>query len=85
MNAVRIDISKGKSTVAVARPLGEIVSKPFEVRHTSDDIASLIKYLRTLDRRYPHCYGAYRQILRAYASLSCQCRFLCLRRKSQAD
>lgn len=49
MNAVGIDISKGKSTVAVARPLGEIVSKPFEVRHTSDDIASLIHYLRTLD------------------------------------
>lgn len=49
MNAVGIDISKGKSTVAVARPLGEIVSKPFEVRHTSDDIALLIQYLRTLD------------------------------------
>lgn len=49
MNAVGIDISKGKSMVAVARPLGEIVSKPFEVRHTSDDIASLIQYLHTLD------------------------------------
>lgn len=32
MNAVGIDISKGKSTVAVAHPLGEIVFKPFEVR-----------------------------------------------------
>ena len=49
MNAVGIDISKGKSMVAVARPLGEIVSKPFEVRHTSDDIAALTKYLHTLD------------------------------------
>lgn len=49
MNAVGIDISKGKSMVAVARPFGEIVSKPFEVRHTSDDIASLTKYLHTLD------------------------------------
>lgn len=49
MNAVGIDISKGKSMVAVARPLGEIVSKPFEVRHTSDSIAALTKYLHTLD------------------------------------
>lgn len=45
MNAVGIDISKGKSM----GPLGEIVSKPFEVRHTSDDIAELAKYLHTLD------------------------------------
>ena len=49
MNAVGIDISKGKSMVAVARPLGEIVSKPFEVHHTSDGIAALTKYLHTLD------------------------------------
>jgi transposase len=49
MNAVGIDISKGKSMVAIARPFGEIVSKPFEVRHTSDDIAALTKYLHTLD------------------------------------
>lgn len=49
MNAVGIDISKGKSMVAVVRPLGEIVSKPFEVCHTSDGIASLTKYLSTLD------------------------------------
>lgn len=49
MNAVGIDISKGKSMIAVVRPLGEIVSKPFEVHHTSDGIAALIKYLHTLD------------------------------------
>ncbi len=34
MNAVGIDISKGKSIVAVLRPLGEIVHSPFEVIHT---------------------------------------------------
>ena len=45
MNAVGIDIPKGKSLVAVARPFGEIVSKPFEVRHTSDGISALTKYL----------------------------------------
>ena len=28
MNAVGIDVSKGKSTVAILRPLGEVVSLP---------------------------------------------------------
>lgn len=49
MNAVGIDISKGKSMVAVARPFGEIISKPFEVHHTSAAISGLIAYLHTLD------------------------------------
>ena len=30
MNAVGIDVSKGKSMVAIMRPFGEIVSTPFE-------------------------------------------------------
>ena len=29
MNAVGIDVSKGKSMVAIMRPFGEIVLKPF--------------------------------------------------------
>lgn len=33
MNAVGIDISKGKCMVAVLRPLGEMVKSPYEVRH----------------------------------------------------
>ena len=49
MNAVGIDISKGKSMVAVARPFGEIISKPFEVHHTSAAISDLIAYLHTLN------------------------------------
>ena len=49
MNAVGIDISKGKSMVAVARPFGEVVSKPFEIKHTTYEIAALIEYLHTLD------------------------------------
>lgn len=49
MNAVGIDVSKGKSMVAVLRPYGEIVSKPFEVRHTSNGIRSLIEYIRSID------------------------------------
>lgn len=58
MNAVGIDVSKGKSTVAILRPLGEIVRSPFDVKHTHSDIASLIKtivlYLESLGRHGTH-------------------------------
>lgn len=49
MNAVGIDVSKGKSMVTILRPFGEIVSSPHEIRHTSDQIDSLIKDIRSLD------------------------------------
>lgn len=49
MNAVGIDISKGKSMVAVARPFGEIIAKPFEVIHSAASINSFITYLHTLE------------------------------------
>ena len=35
MNCVGIDVSKGKSMIAVMRPFGEVVVSPFEVRHLS--------------------------------------------------
>ena len=41
MNAVGIDVSKNKSMVAVARPLGQVVVKPFEVRHTAIELKKL--------------------------------------------
>ena len=49
MNAVGIDVSKGKSMVTILRPFGEIVSSPHEIRHTSDQIDALIKEIRSLD------------------------------------
>lgn len=49
MNAVGIDVSKGKSMIAVMRPFGEIVAKPFEVRHTSDELKGLVDFLKGLD------------------------------------
>jgi len=49
MYAVGIDVSKGRSTVAVIKPFGEIVAKPFEVRHTKSGINDLVNYLNTLD------------------------------------
>jgi transposase len=48
MNAVGIDVSKGKSTVAVLRPLGVVVTKPFEVAHTVTELHHLAEYLKTL-------------------------------------
>jgi len=41
MNAVGIDISKGKSMIAVMRPAGEVLVKPFEVLHGKDDLKEL--------------------------------------------
>ena len=49
MNAVGIDVSKGRSTIAVVTPFGEIVAKPFEVRHTKSGMNDLVNYLNTLD------------------------------------
>ena len=49
MNAVGIDVSKGKSMVAILRPYGEIVSKPFEIRHTASGIYSLIEHIKSID------------------------------------
>lgn len=49
MNSVGIDVSKGKSMIAVMRPFGEIVVTPYEVCHTDSDLRELIKLLRSLD------------------------------------
>jgi len=49
MNAVGIDVSKGKSMVAVLRPFGVVVAKPFEVNHTAAELGRLADYLEKLD------------------------------------
>lgn len=48
MNAVGIDVSKGKSTVAVLRPFGEVVASPFDVIHNDNDLKRLVKLIRSL-------------------------------------
>ena len=48
MNAVGIDVSKGKSTVAIMRPFGEAVAAPFEVGHTESELKELAKLLKSL-------------------------------------
>lgn len=49
MNVVGIDVSEGKSMVTAIRPFGELVAKPFEVRHTSSELSELAKRLKSLD------------------------------------
>lgn len=44
-NAVGIDVSKGKSTVAVLQPSGVMIRKPFNVNHTLGELDDLAKYM----------------------------------------
>lgn len=46
ITAVGIDVSKGKSTVAVRRPGGEVVLTPFQVEHDAAGLSGLVKTLR---------------------------------------
>ena len=49
MNAVGIDVSKGKSMVAALQPGGKLLARPFEVLHTKSGIRELISFVRSLD------------------------------------
>ena len=62
MNAVGIDVSKGKSTVAIFRSFGEVVASPFEVNHVSSELNKLAEMLRGLDgetKIVMECTGSY--------------------------
>ena len=62
MNAVGIDVSKGKSMVAIIRPFGEIVASPFEVNHTASELNKLANKLKSLGdetRVVMECTGVY--------------------------
>lgn len=41
MNAVGIDVSKGRSTVAILRPMGEVVQAPEDVAHDASSLERL--------------------------------------------
>lgn len=49
MNAVGIDVSKGKSMVCVLRPFGEVVVTPYTVGHTASELERLANSLKSLD------------------------------------
>ena len=46
---VGIDVAKGKSTVCILKPYGEIVSKPFDIAHTEKDLNELSSMLLRFD------------------------------------
>lgn len=62
MNAVGIDVSKGKSTVAILRPQGIVVASPYNVPHTGSslkELATAIKKLRGETRVVMEATGNY--------------------------
>jgi transposase len=62
MNAVGIDVSKGKSMVCVMRQFGEVVASPFEVAHTVSELRELASSLKSLNgetKVVMECTGAY--------------------------
>lgn len=49
MISVGIDVSKGKSTVCIMKPGGELLKSPFEISHTMDEVISLVNLIQTYD------------------------------------
>lgn len=49
MISVGIDVSKGKSTICILKPYGEIVCSPFEVQHVEKELEGLDELLKRLD------------------------------------
>ena len=49
MNAIGIDVSKGKSKVAIIRHFGEVARKPFDIMHYPDQLAELAEYIHSLE------------------------------------
>lgn len=45
MISVGIDISKGKSTVCIMKPGGEVLKTPFEMLHSIESILHLVNLL----------------------------------------
>lgn len=48
MNAVGIDVSKGKSTVAIIQPFGVVIAEPFDVFHTDSGLKELVNFIKSL-------------------------------------
>ena len=48
MNAIGIDVSKGKSMVVIVQPFGVVVAEPFEVSHNGQELKELVERLKLL-------------------------------------
>lgn len=82
MNAVGIDVSKGKSMVCVMRSFGEVVLEPFEVLHTAQNLNDLAGKLKALDGETPRCSGSHRELPQTSCFRFTQCGFICFRSQS---
>ena len=49
MVSVGIDISKGKSTICMMRPYGEIVLGPIEISHEDSELRALVKVIKGMN------------------------------------
>ena len=48
MNAVGIDIAKGKSMITIRQPLDKIIVKPYEILHTAIELEGLAESIKSL-------------------------------------
>ncbi len=55
MNAVGIDVSKGKSTVTIRRPGDVVLMPPCDIPHTQSAINALIEQIKNLDGETKAC------------------------------
>ena len=63
-NAVGIDVSKGKSTIAVLQPGGVIIRRPFDVEHSCSGLQELKDYILSLEgdtKAVLECTGRYHE------------------------
>ena len=49
MISVGVDVSKGKSTICILNPYGEIVCSPFEVQHKEEALEAFADLLAKYD------------------------------------
>lgn len=47
MISVGIDVSKGKSMICILKPYGEIISMPYEIKHTKEQLSILAKKINS--------------------------------------
>ncbi|NFR88521.1 IS110 family transposase [Clostridium botulinum] len=49
MISVGIDVSKGKSTVCIMKPYGEVIKTPYEIKHTEKDLSDLAELILSFE------------------------------------
>lgn len=62
MNAVGIDVSKGKSMLAALRPMGEVALLPQEFLHTEVGLEQMAYAIIALGGKYPCHHGGHRTL-----------------------